>query len=85
MSEWISVNDALPEDHSWVLVWHTGYGTPKKALFHEECYAGDFELDGGGRVSFLNDWWEVDGHNKNVGAITHWMPLPAPPEGVKVP
>ena len=78
LPRWIPVTERLPEDHDWVLVWHTGYKTPKKALFHiEEC----FEFDGGGA------WYdydvEIDGHNSLEGTVTHWMPLPDPPEEVE--
>lgn len=70
---WIPVTDRLPEDHDWVLVWHTGYKTPKKALFHvAEC----FEFDGGGA-------WYLDGYSSLEGTVTHWMPLPDPPEEVE--
>lgn len=42
--------DRLPEDRDWVLVFHTGYGTPKKAKFKEDSCSfwidGDFGNDG---------------------------------------
>ena len=61
---WISVEERLPEDRDWVLVWHTGYMTPKKAKFEDE-----------GVVV-----WVLDGHDSLPGDVTHWMPLPQPPE-----
>ena len=73
---WIPVTEQLPEDHDWVLVWHTGYKTPKKAKFHiSEC----FEFDGGGACYDYDV--EIDGHNSLEGTVTHWMPLPGPPKG----
>ena len=64
MSEWISVEDRLPEDNVEVMVnrkdngfW---WGVISKAngLFF---------------VRFGNDWMDVSD-------VTHWMPLPSAPE-----
>ena len=66
--EWISVEDRLPQDREWVLVWHTGYKTPKKA-FHKD------DLD-----PYL-PIFRLDGDNGLKGDVTHWMPLPQPPKG----
>ena len=41
------------------------------------CFAGKPAVDT--CVVFEGEWWQV-GHKINV---THWMPLPLPPEGVK--
>ena len=68
VQEWISVNDKLPNDREWVLVWHTGYATPKKAK-----YKDDF-------APFLPVFL-IDGDNGNKGEVTHWIPLPKPPKG----
>ena len=68
VQEWIPVNDKLPNDREWVLVWHTGYATPKKAK-----YKDDF-------APFLPVFL-IDGDNGNKGEVTHWMPLPKPPKG----
>ena len=65
-SDWISVEERLPEDRYWVLVWHTGYATPKKAKYKDDIP---------GLPIFL-----LDGDNGLDGDITHWMPLPEPPE-----
>ena len=65
---WISVKDRLPEDREWVLVWHTGYSTPKKAKHKDDC---DPHLP-----IFI-----LDGDKGLDGEITHWMPLPQPPKG----
>lgn len=81
MSEWIKVSDCLPEPKVAVLVavsW-IRYGvdddgnhfsvegvdvTEGQYLFHE---------DGGYMESF-------QGQHGDAQDITHWMPLPAPPE-----
>ena len=68
VQEWISVKEKLPNDREWVLVWHTGYSTPKKAKHKDDCdpYLPIFILDG----------------DKGLGGeVTHWMPLPQPPKG----
>ena len=62
MSEWISVNDRLPEGYKDVLV----------------CYknAVGYRID----ITFYCDQCEYgDGWFLPVN-ITHWMPLPEPPE-----
>ena len=66
---WISVEDRLPETRHAVLVY-----TPH----HKNIWAASMHEDGnwyiwspGGRVLLDPDWH---------GPITHWMPLPEPPE-----
>lgn len=66
VGKWISVKERKPKHRDWVLVWHTGYGTPKKAFYKDEEW-GDF--------------FRIDGHDANPGEITHWMPLPEAPKG----
>jgi len=73
VANWVPVNESLPSDGEWVLVWHTGYGTPKKAKFKMDAI-NSFRFDGGGSSI------EFDGWNDNSGQITHWMKLPGPPE-----
>ena len=68
VQEWISVNDKLPNDREWVIVWHTGYDTPKKAK-----YKDDF-------APFLPVFL-IDGDDGNKGEVTHWQPMPQPPKG----
>ena len=62
MSEWISVEDRLPELWTPVLVL-------KYAELHAVCHLTD------GRFFEETPW----PHRKAV-EITHWMPLPDPPE-----
>lgn len=68
-SQWISVKDRLSETRHAVLVY-----TPH----HKNIWAASMHEDGnwyiwspGGRVLLDPDWH---------GPITHWMPLPTPPE-----
>lgn len=77
---WISVDDALPEDHDFVLIAHKDYGTPMKAIFHDDL-GGYFEfvtMQGKKNSVYL---FEAKFHEKT---ITHWMELPALPENTEV-
>jgi hypothetical protein len=72
MSEWISVDDKLPDVGSWSICFSkvvTGEGTTS---------SGQVEilfLDGMSPVFWLNNGdWEHE--------VTHWMPLPDDPNGV---
>lgn len=67
-SEWVSVKDRLPEDITDVLV--TGW----QGLFIAQL---DF-FGGDGKA-----WYKKEGGfigHVNSNNITHWMPLPSPPE-----
>ncbi len=74
MSDWISVDDRLPDKCcDDVSIWtRPDYGY--------DCHTGFYE-------SFNNSWfaWFHDSHGseKNNITVTHWMPLPEPPESVK--
>ena len=64
MSEWISVEDRLPKTRRAVLVW----------VPHNECYyLANFEA---------GEWtsWQGNRHLWWCDVLTHWMPLPNPPE-----
>ena len=76
---WIPVTERLPDHKDWVLVWHTGYATAKKAFFKDEGWAEFFRLDG----DRFGENWFIDGHYENGGVITHWMPLPEAPKEQK--
>lgn len=61
-TQWISVEDELPEELGWYLI----YGASHNASYwYDVCY-----WDG-------NRWW------RNVYNITHWMPIPQPPRGIR--
>lgn len=63
--EWISVEDRLPEDRIDVLV----------------CMNGGKEVAVITGVAFIGDngnWFDY--HNFQLRSITHWQPLPEPPE-----
>lgn len=64
--QWISVEDELPELGKEVLVYYKSRG--HKGSFH---------------VALLGviGWLVSSQVAKNPSRITHWMPLPKPPEG----
>lgn len=75
MSEWINVNDGLPESHDYVLVAINSQGTgePKPINIARRIgYVWEFLglIDG----AYMDISYPMDPED-----ITHWMPLPAPP------
>lgn len=72
MSEWISVEDRLPEVGIDVLVW-IKKGPGKKAA----VTAGLFFDHGEGSPIWMG--WESEEPFRHSWKITHWRPLPAPP------
>ena len=62
---WINVEDRLPDMHQYVLIWTTDYDDePIANLAHWNGEDEGFLVNGGHRD---ND-------------VTHWMPLPEPPD-----
>ena len=71
MSEWISVDDRLPERNAHVLVHyitHTKNSVQSVALHFDSIQWR--QLVGGGLMIEKN----------GVKKVTHWMPLPEPPK-----
>ena len=68
--EWIGVDDRLPHSGEWVLMYLNKY------VGVDQYRAGFFSLH-----SWLSaaDWTE-DNYILNADNVTHWMPLPDPPE-----
>ena len=69
MSEWISMDDRLPDDGVGVLITNGAIITAAK-LFPIGCHWWD-------GLHFSGYEWEWD---FNTSSITHWMPLPEPPD-----
>ena len=65
VQEWIPVDDRLPEDWTDVLV------SSRFGFLETAVYTGN---PGKWRIGWNGDMLEAD-------SITHWMPLPQPPEG----
>ena len=68
-TEWISVKDRLPEDRVLeVLVFNGTAPEYNQHVFHATWFME--------RMNFKS---KTDGY-RYLGEITHWMPLPEPPE-----
>ncbi|MGD2072526.1 MAG: DUF551 domain-containing protein [Candidatus Thorarchaeota archaeon] len=76
MSEWISVKNKLPEYDQRVLIYNETNEYNKKIgrdiiCGHRVCTNKKGEI------------WISDVRGYNCMPVTHWMPLPDPPEGEK--
>jgi len=75
-SEWIGVEDRFPPNEDWVLVLCKGFffhiESPLKQTPSLRIFEGRFIRSWGWDLPFCGD--------KDVH-VTHWMPLPTPPEG----
>lgn len=67
MNEWISVKERLPEGGYLLLA--VRYPTASETIL------GSCDSDG----NFIDEDGYYFGHQRN-GIVTHWMPLPKPPE-----
>ena len=70
---WTSVEDALPETFTEVLVRIDGH--------RGAAWSNNYHL-----VAFLSEsgkWWEERHGARPIARVTHWMPLPEPPDGEK--
>lgn len=85
MSEWISVKDKLPDEHDSIFAKF--YGTDKwvNPMFRKCSDNVIVAYRGGDGKSSTTMAHTVDGKWKFtvgllIGEITHWIPLPNPPE-----
>lgn len=63
--KWISVDERLPDNGTWCLVFHD-----------EPPYAPEYLV-----LQHYDGWWFwSDGDTQYQTTVTHWMPLPPPPE-----
>lgn len=74
-NEWVSVEDRLPENDGWYLVYAPGYWGNSKI----------YGLDGLAYSNFKHNYkvhWGIErGTGRGwPGIVTHWMTLPAPPD-----
>lgn len=67
----IIADGEFPEDRATVLVAFTEY--PEQIDILTATYYKHYEGFGG-----VDNWWDIEGWYS--GNVTHWMPLPQPPE-----
>jgi len=75
MSDWISVQNKLPEEHSIVDVFDSDENRWIEVEFYNDNFFSgeqDFSVDDCGYGCFKNTFL--------VENVTHWMPLPEPPK-----
>lgn len=65
LNEWISVEERLPEGHMQVLMWSARWKIAEAGSYYNKHFWVYTEIGDG----YIAD------------NITHWMPLPAPPNG----
>lgn len=87
MSEWISVNERLPEENKTVLLISKGWENDHDDIYIGSRKIGVIEADPYGERNFLGiktqaSDWEVRGWSyfKEPNVIA-WMPLPDPYKG----
>jgi len=68
---WISVEDRLPEDGVYVLIWFLG------SWLHDKRQPSVFM---GKYIDVLRQFRPYGGNGNFNKEITHWQPLPDPPE-----
>jgi hypothetical protein len=73
MSGWISVEDRLLKDEK-VLI---SYGEPFFGVFTQETECAYFDGESKKWLFWLSD------NEVSTNGVTHWMPLPPPPEQMK--
>lgn len=74
MSEWISVEDRLPERYREVLIWPQPENNGRKLI-------GEYGLIKGqdSPVWYYEIYTAGWGYEHEITNVTHWMPLPEPP------
>ena len=78
--QWISVKDRLPENHSSVLIYSKHSGIVKSWFSNYNTTYGTEFRDKDRNI--LDPWFCSSGskqYSKTRGNITHWQPLPTPP------
>jgi hypothetical protein len=81
-SGWISVDDRLPDDEQKCFV-HTKYGDASVAVYLVAKSGAYFCPDVDAleqKVGWERDDWRSVGEVRFEGPISHWMPLPSPPD-----
>ena len=69
---WISCSERMPNDKQYVWCWGKSYGWTECDTFE-----GYYDWS-------RNKWWAItDDGEEPASKVTHWMPLPEPPQEVK--
>ena len=69
MSEWISIEERLPEPYQDVLFYGKGHDPLVGKTRGETC------------IGYYRNAFRFDGRDSvEVAEVTHWMPLPEPPK-----
>ncbi|QRF11475.1 DUF551 domain-containing protein [Klebsiella africana] len=69
---WISCSERMPNDKQYVWCWGKSYGWTECDTFE-----GYYDWS-------RNKWWAVtDDGEEQASKVTHWMPLPEPPQELK--
>ena len=68
MSEWISVDDRLPENSDNVLIW-------PRPEFHDYCYVGCYECWAPKEKQWRVEYYDGYGTQDFYPNVTHWAPL----------
>ena len=69
---WISCSERMPNDKQYVWCWGKSYGWTECDTFE-----GYYDCS-------RNKWWAVtDDGEEPASKVTHWIPLPEPPQEVK--
>lgn len=69
---WISCSERMPDDKQYVWCWGKSYGWTECDTFE-----GYYDWS-------RNKWWTVTGDGEEPASkVTHWMPLPEPPQEAK--
>ncbi|HCQ3717684.1 TPA: DUF551 domain-containing protein [Escherichia coli] len=72
LDSWISCSERMPNDKQYVWCWGKSYGWTECDTFE-----GYYDWS-------RNKWWAVtDDGEEPASKVTHWIPLPEPPQEVK--
>ena len=82
-SEWISVEERLPEFEHWQTIVDVPFPipTPIKVLCALQTKDGYIIREGTYEINDGLPCFSVKGRVAGIVGITHWMPLPEPPKG----
>jgi len=78
---WTKVNDGLPSETGWYLVYAPSYGPGSSSGLdmHEGVMFSKFSSYKNGKKE-----WSIEvGYHKRPGCVKAWMPIPRPPEGLE--